>query len=225
MPEPSTLPVWNTDATNRTTPSGGLQAAGYATNAIPTSGNLNWYKNLVYQWVNWFKTVVTADGGVTAVANQDITVSGTGDYVHGDRTISVHPVSFSQYAAGGLTSGGGQIWFVSSGSGILYVGLPLKVGDRIKSVSVIHKGNSSADITAAAVNISHGVEPAGAAAIMDNESISSSGTSTNPGTSWTALVINCTDTVLLDGDVPVLKIDYNATGLAIGIIIVTYDHP
>lgn len=52
---PTSVPVWNTAGTNRVTPSGGLQAAGYATGATPVSGNFNWFKNLVYQWILYWK--------------------------------------------------------------------------------------------------------------------------------------------------------------------------
>lgn len=52
---PTTVPVWNTGAANRVTPSGGLQASGYPLSATPVSGNLNWFKNLVYQWILYFK--------------------------------------------------------------------------------------------------------------------------------------------------------------------------
>lgn len=48
--KPVTLPVWNTSGANRVTPSGGLQASGYANGDIVASSELNWFKNLVYQW-------------------------------------------------------------------------------------------------------------------------------------------------------------------------------
>ena len=51
--KPVSLPVWNTDATNRTTPSGGKQAAGFSLNEAPSSSFQNWWQNLVYQWVNY----------------------------------------------------------------------------------------------------------------------------------------------------------------------------
>lgn len=47
---PSELPVWNTDATNRTTPSAGQQASGWLFQQIPPSSYENWRANLVYEW-------------------------------------------------------------------------------------------------------------------------------------------------------------------------------
>ena len=56
--KPVSLPVWNTDATNRTTPSGGKQAAGFSLNEAPSSSFQNWWQNLVYQWVNYLNAPI-----------------------------------------------------------------------------------------------------------------------------------------------------------------------
>lgn len=79
MAKPSTLPEWNTDATNRVEPSGGTKATGYASGAKPTSGNLNWFKNLVYQWCAWLDTFLDTAHTWSALQtlNAGLTVAGT----------------------------------------------------------------------------------------------------------------------------------------------------
>lgn len=62
--KPSSLPQWNSGGANRTEPSGGKKILGYTTNDVPTSGNLNWWKNLVYQWMQYLDTVEATLAGL-----------------------------------------------------------------------------------------------------------------------------------------------------------------
>lgn len=63
--KPGATPNWNTDGTNRTTPSAGELAAGYAVNQVPSSSKLNWWMNTVYQWIQYFADQVFS-GGLTS---------------------------------------------------------------------------------------------------------------------------------------------------------------
>lgn len=56
MAAPAETPVWNTDATNRTTPSGTQQASGWNLNQTGVSSFMNWWMFWVYQWILWFNT-------------------------------------------------------------------------------------------------------------------------------------------------------------------------
>lgn len=53
MARPSTLPTWDTNLTNTTATPAGQTTDGWAVNAVPPSGVENYWKNLVYQWINW----------------------------------------------------------------------------------------------------------------------------------------------------------------------------
>lgn len=53
MAKPAELPEWDTDQTNATEPTSDRKADGWATNDIPTSGNLNWLFLWIYRWIKW----------------------------------------------------------------------------------------------------------------------------------------------------------------------------
>lgn len=56
MPQPSgNLPDWDSSNTNVLEPSAGLKSTGWATNAIPTSGNLNWLFKKTSEWLTYLK--------------------------------------------------------------------------------------------------------------------------------------------------------------------------
>ncbi len=79
-----------------------------------------------------FSGLVTASAGMTAAANQHVTVSGTGEFKHGDRTknLSIHSGSGTMvYSVGAIrpVTGAGEVWAVD-------LGLAFQVGDRIKSI-------------------------------------------------------------------------------------------
>ncbi len=79
MPKPATVPTWNTDATNRTTPSAGQQASGYAVDAVPTSGEFNWLLFWLAEWVAYLDAA-TIDG--------DLIVEGALEVLGGNVTLS-----------------------------------------------------------------------------------------------------------------------------------------
>lgn len=49
--KPSVLPQWNTDGTNRTTPSGGQKASGWTLNQAAVSSYFNWLFFYIYSWL------------------------------------------------------------------------------------------------------------------------------------------------------------------------------
>lgn len=63
MEEPLTLPRWaeteaGTPAANIVEPTSGQKDTGYVANQIPTSAGVNWWQNIVYQWIAFFKAIV-----------------------------------------------------------------------------------------------------------------------------------------------------------------------
>lgn len=91
-----------------------------------------------------FTNLITASAGATAAANQDFTVSGTGRYRHGLRSMAL-PI-----AAGYSPSG---TFFVSShewnppAAGEFHWPVPLEAGKTISSVTVYYASNVAEDKT------------------------------------------------------------------------------
>lgn len=153
MPKPTTLPRWNTDGTNRTAPSSGKMDTGFILNDKPTSGNFNWILYYIYSWLLWLDGLLTTNGGFTALANQDITVSGTGAFKHGDMVLQIaaadgqtdgvrtNTSNYWQFNAGG--AGIPDHWTMVGNGGAVYFPVQLKVGDRIKSVKWYIRDTSS----------------------------------------------------------------------------------
>ena len=83
--------------------------------------------------------LITATAGLTAAANQHVAVSGTGEYKHGERTISQAP-HLGVQASGGTFSfdASGTAPISTAGSGVVsYHNLiGCKTGDRILAVTV-----------------------------------------------------------------------------------------
>lgn len=66
MPKPSQVPDWNTGGGNRTEPSAGEKASGYAVNDVPSSGKLNWLLNLAGQWASYLNGLSSGTEGWSA---------------------------------------------------------------------------------------------------------------------------------------------------------------
>jgi hypothetical protein len=83
MAQPSKTPDWNTALTNNVEPLAGRKSSGFATNDIPTSGELNWWMNTVYQWCNYLKGLVagteTWNKLVAVAATAGAAITGTGN--------------------------------------------------------------------------------------------------------------------------------------------------
>ncbi len=91
MAKPVTVITWNTGAANRVTPSAGEQIAGYAINAVPTSGNFNWFLFWIGEWLTWLNSLFGSDGTYTPASGAHIVLAGTGKFKHGTRTLTLAP--------------------------------------------------------------------------------------------------------------------------------------
>jgi len=89
-----------------------------------------------------FSGALTASAGVTLGSNQDLTLQGTGDVVHGDRILVLNPISGSGYDSSNSPYDGFTVssnaylgrWVSSAGLDLIAFSVPLRVGDRIKSI-------------------------------------------------------------------------------------------
>lgn len=58
MSRPSELPTWDTTGTNVVEATSGHKADGYGLDEVPSSGEINWYLQLVYLWVQYLSAFV-----------------------------------------------------------------------------------------------------------------------------------------------------------------------
>lgn len=89
-----------------------------------------------------FTGLITASAGVTAAANQHVTVSGTGEYKHGTESMFIHASAGNIHGDGHTFSNGELSMTVGEN---LYISIPLRAGDRIINVyAYVNGGNTGA---------------------------------------------------------------------------------
>jgi hypothetical protein len=158
------------------------------------------------------------DSAVTRATNTplltDINVSG--EIEHGNRTLVISGVAAHAYPAGSAQQTFTPVRVISTANVTLFYSIPLITGDRIKHVVFPVFGNASADITAISVYVT---SVAGVDTLIGSETV------TNPAAAWVDIPVDVTDTTLAAGDTVTLVISISASGVAIGNVRVTYDHP
>ena len=143
--KPTKLPRWASVTPPSPDPGAGKQDVGWVTGERPPAQYSNWlaywnYKLAEYlndgnlQGAHTFDSTVgvtgvltananiNANAGITVGNNQNVTVSGTGDYKHGNKTLNV-PLP------------GNNLVIDSAVVGTVFLPCPTTVGDRLKSVS------------------------------------------------------------------------------------------
>lgn len=161
--------------------------------------------------------LITANAGVTAAANQHVTISGTGEIKHGDRvkTVSSWGVNYLGTAPSFFLA---PVRVQSNAGGVsLYYSFEFLTGDRIKSFTFSRSGNSVANIASVDIQVT-------SAAGVDTV-IGPATSVLAPNSTWADTTINVTDTTLAAGDTVSMLISISATGLSIGNVRITYDHP
>lgn len=68
MAKPITLPTWNTDGSNRTTPSSGQQVTGWTLGQTPPSSWWNWLAYHTYEWCKWVNDNALSAADIAAAA-------------------------------------------------------------------------------------------------------------------------------------------------------------
>jgi hypothetical protein len=209
-------------------PSSTRKDEGWRSGKRPPASMFNWWQNLVYKWIQYisdgalsgnhtiagtlgvtgavdFDSTVNADGlitaqaGVTAAANQHVTVSGTGAFKHGDRTLILPAGAGMAAGDAGATSrwafshsngaGAASCW-TGAGTGtdnIMTFAIPLCVGDRIKEVRAFVQDTSGSNTVSMQVRKSSNVNA--------SVQLGSTQTSAGGGTNQTLAVIGLTETL------------------------------
>lgn len=109
MPKPSAVPTWNTDGSNRTTPTGGQIVTGIVAGEAANSSRMNYLLNLIGQWLSWIDAGVLT--GVSFVASGVLTAGGlltglAGLSITGAAAISGAVTAASASISGNATVGG-----------------------------------------------------------------------------------------------------------------------
>ena len=182
---------------------------------VSSAGVISW-SNAITGAVTMSSTLgvtglITATAGLTAAANQHVTISGTGEYKHGDRVRTIN--AMDMVISSGFTPGG--ITLQSTGAAIGFLILPFDVGERIKSVTVALFGDGAADVT---IDVKT-VTTAGVLASIGTTTVN------NQPAAWSDTTLDVTDTTVTASLALHIRFDVTATGLSIGNVRVTYDRP
>ena len=177
-----------------------------ATGAISTS-------NTVANSIT-LSSLLTALGGVTCGVNTDVTISGTGQFKHGNMLRTVSPLagqgSAWTLAAGYVQSGGAQTY---------YLPIPLDVGERVTTVDVTAYGDGVVDVT---IDVCLYSAPSGG---LLTRTVIGTVSNVNQAASWGTNTINVTDTTLATGEQIIIEYQPNAAGLRVGPATATYNRP
>lgn len=137
---PSNLPIWipsNNPAYIETPPTGQTDT-GWVELEAPPFTYMNWWMNLVYQWVVYLNAVLTGTTASTVPANSTV-LSTTGNITNGSNQMVV-----------GVATG------ILKGQAIVATGVPTGTFvDSITSLTVTMSQNASATTTGVAVAFNH----------------------------------------------------------------------
>lgn len=137
--------------------------------------------------------------------------------VHDDLVLALHPFTAILGAHWAVNIAGGYV--ESSGGDPFVMGLPLREGDRLKSMRLRIYGDGAADLTASV----YVFQDDGTELLVGTQA------AVNPAAAWADLTIDLDGggdgTVLAAGDCPHLIVDPNGANLLVGGIFLTYDHP
>lgn len=120
--------------------------------------------------------LITATAGATAAANQHFTVSGTGLFKHGTKTLSIASSAFNASSVTVTNAPAGCVTFSTASSADVYASITLPVGARILAIRCFIKDDSSSPTKVQATFIS--LTSAGTATSIASSAVSA-GTSTN----------------------------------------------
>lgn len=176
----------------------------------------------VLTYSNTIVSLITASAGLTAAADTHVTVSGTGEFKHGDKVLN-----WAAYNA--VNDSGGTSWSLdtsspmewrSTASGVCGLVIPFRTGDRVKTMNFALKGDGAADLV---TTIYKQPQTGAAATIINIGGVAT--TTSNQAASYSTITIDLIDTTLSAGDTIFVTFSANASGLRIGTMTFTYDRP
>lgn len=208
--KPTNTPRWANSGGAIVEPSSGKKDVGFVAGERPPAQFLNWLLNLLYLWVAWLNDIVAPGSGSEALS---ISSAGTlaADGKHGDRLLVVHAAAGNGTNAG-ISAGNG--YMAATGAGEWWLPIPIRVGDRIKTLNLWANDSivGGQTVTVELVRFS-----------STGTRTSIAGPSPSSG-AWaaTAILSSLNHTVLTD-NVYYARIAYSSSGLRFAGIQVTYD--
>ncbi len=155
--------------------------------------------------------LITATGGLTAAANQNITVSGTGEFKHDTK---YRPCSAVSGTGSGATVGDGKI--TSSGACTWWVPMVLEVGERLTQVDVALDGDGVA---------TYAIDVLLVAANMTTTSLGATSGTTPNATPSIIQMASVTDTTIATRQTVVVKVTFNAANGVLGSVTPWFTRP
>lgn len=164
--------------------------------------------------------LITATAGVTAAANQSVTVSGTGDIKHGSRTIVVSAAAFSpgnNFSSATINYGASSNeWAMGAApNDNLGADVPLRAGDRITSLVWHFNKNTSASGMIFALNTRN------VTTVTTRDTV----TDVSAGGAFTTSVRSGINYTIQSGDATWLQVQSSNALHRFAHCVVTYDHP
>lgn len=205
---------------NRIAPTGAQRDNGFQPGEPVPSGMHNelWYQS--YLW-SLYLSDGTLQGNHSITGTLDVggavTVANTveaNDYYHGDQVLEISGLSGRANANVTYNATTGSIASSGGGTTMLFA-VPLRRGDRIKSVTYARLGTGAVDLF---VNVYKLTAAASRTLIGQNLEV-------NIGNTWGDRTIDVTDTKLAARETIFIEAIANATGINVGNISVTYDRP
>ncbi len=148
MAKPVTLPRWANVSGTVVEPSEPEKDGGFVGGGTAAASTFNWLMLWIYNWLAWLDSFFSSAGTLTLPVDQDVVISGTGEYRHGETTGLLSPMNAIPVTGGGAPTFSAGDWNLNTG--YLFYPLPLKVGDRILSWAVQLNKTTGAGVTVSA---------------------------------------------------------------------------
>lgn len=159
----------------------------------------------------------TLTGGATCGTDANLTLSGTGDYKHGDKKLTLDAIS-GVALVGTWTIGANYNPGSSTSSDVWGWSVPLKVGDRIKSIIFYGDRQSTGTLTFA---LQKRTLSTGAISSVSSGTISA-------GTGAVNVTVSSINYTLVDTETPILTLTSGGGGSSVhraSAAIITFDRP
>jgi len=159
--------------------------------------------------------LITATAGLTAAANQHVTVSGTGEIKHGDRVIAIGAAAFQRYGASAFAVPSDFWSFAAPPNDTIQAYVPLRQGDRVKSITWHFNKGSSSSALVMSLRTRNGTTDAAVDSLSD----------VTNGAAFTSVTRSAINYTVASGDVLLLRAQAGNTAHQFSHALVTYDRP
>lgn len=157
MAKPTILGRWANSGGDVKAPISGKADIGFVNRERPPAQILNYLLNAAYQWHAWLDGFFTSGGDFAVPVGKNITVSGAGEFKHGELVLVLSSAAAQRYEGGAQQwtyfdsiAGLAAQWGTPSGADAdIVFPLNLKVGDRIKQIKAWIQDDNTAGHTVA----------------------------------------------------------------------------